>query len=86
MLQSLFVSLSHTQTLNHADTHKQTHTLSLSFSLSLTPFLFLTYFRCEDYYGIRLVQQLRAMPDKMKARAEIAVYMHNFDEAEAIYR
>jgi hypothetical protein len=26
------------------------------------------------------------MPDKMKARAEVAVYMHNFDEAEAIYR
>lgn len=43
-------------------------------------------FRCGDYYGIRLVQQLRGMPDKMKARAEVAVYMHNFDEAEAIYR
>ena len=43
-------------------------------------------FRCQDYYGIRLVQQLRGMPDKMKARAEVAVFMHNFDEAEAIYR
>ena len=43
-------------------------------------------FRCGDYYGIRLVQQLRSMPDKMKARAEVAVYMQNFDEAEAIYR
>jgi WD repeat-containing protein 35 len=45
-----------------------------------------SFVRCGDYYGIKLVQRLRGMPDKMKARAEVAVYMHNFDEAEAIYR
>lgn len=70
-----------------------TLTLALTLILTFTHFLTLKYhflllslLRCEDYYGIRLVQQLRAMPDKMKARAEVAVYMHNFDEAEAIYR
>jgi WD repeat-containing protein 35 len=31
------------------------------------------FVRCGDYYGIKLVQQLRSMPDKMKARAEVAV-------------
>lgn len=44
------------------------------------------FVRCSDYYGIQLVKQLRSMPDKMKARAEVAVYMGKFDEAESIYR
>ena len=44
------------------------------------------FVRSGDYHGIKFVQQLRSMPDKMKARAEVAVYLHNFDEAEGIYR
>jgi WD repeat-containing protein 35 len=44
------------------------------------------FVRCGDYHGIKFVQQLRTMPDKMKARAEVAVHLHNFDEAEGIYR
>ena len=44
------------------------------------------FVRCNDYYGIQLVKQLRSMPDKMKARAEVAVHLKRFDEAEAIYR
>lgn len=40
----------------------------------------------EDYAGLQLVKQLRCMPDRNKAKAEIAVYMKRFDEAESIYR
>jgi WD repeat-containing protein 35 len=43
------------------------------------------FVRCEDYYSLQLVKQLRSMPDKMKMRAEIAVYLGKYDEAEAIY-
>ncbi len=44
--------------------------------------------RCGDYFGLQLVKQLRTMvlSDKMKARAEVAVYLSKFDEAEIIYR
>jgi len=43
---------------------------------------------CEEYHAIQLVcvRQLRDMPDKMKARAEVAVHLKRYDEAEAIYR
>ena len=34
-----------------------------------------SFVRCEEYHGIQLVRQLRDMPDKMKARAEVAVYL-----------
>ena len=44
------------------------------------------FVRCSDYYGIQLVKQLRSMPDKMKARAEVALYLGMYDEAESIYR
>ena len=44
------------------------------------------FVRCGDYHGIQLIKQLRTMPDKMKARAEVAVYLKKFDEAENIYR
>lgn len=47
------------------------------------------FVRCGDYYGIQLVKHLRAIcsvSDKMKARAEVAVYLRKFDEAESIYR
>ena len=44
------------------------------------------FVRREDYYGVQLVKQLRAMPDKMKARALVAVHLKRYDEAEAIYR
>ena len=44
------------------------------------------FVHCKDYYGVQLVKQLRTMPDKMKARAEVAVYMGKYDEAESIYR
>lgn len=44
------------------------------------------FVRSSDYYGVQLVKQLGAMPDKMKARAEAAVYLGKFDEAEGIYR
>ena len=44
------------------------------------------FVKCGDYYGIQLVKQLRAMPDKMKARAEVALHNLSFDEAENIYR
>ena len=45
-----------------------------------------SFVRCQDYYGIQLVKQLKSMPDKMKARAEVAVFMGKYDEAESIYR
>jgi WD repeat-containing protein 35 len=44
------------------------------------------FVRCEDYHAIQLVRQLREMTDKMKARAEVAVYLKRYDEAEAVYR
>ena len=44
------------------------------------------FVRCGDYYGVQLVKQLLLMPDKMKARAEAALYLSKFDEAENIYR
>lgn len=44
------------------------------------------YVRCGDYHGVQLVKQLLLMPDKMKARAEAAVSLGKFDEAENIYR
>jgi WD repeat-containing protein 35 len=44
-----------------------------------------SFVKCEDYYGVQLVKQLRSMPDKMKMRAEVAVYLGRFDEAESIY-
>ena len=44
------------------------------------------FVRCEDYHAIQLVRQLREMTDKMKARAEVAVYLKRHDEAEAVYR
>ena len=45
-----------------------------------------SFVKCGDYYGIQLVKQLRAMPDKMKARAEVALHNLRFDEAENIYK
>jgi WD repeat-containing protein 35 len=45
-----------------------------------------SFVRYQDYYGVQLVKQLRGMPDKMKARAEVAVYLSKYDEAESIYR
>jgi WD repeat-containing protein 35 len=53
----------------------------LEFSLAEKCFV-----RCSDYYGIQFVKTLETMPDKMKARAEVAVYLQRFDEAESIYR
>ena len=44
------------------------------------------FVRGENYYGIQLVKQLRAMTDKNKAKAEVAVFLGRFDEAESIYR
>lgn len=46
------------------------------------------FVKIKDYYGIQLVKQLKTMVlnDKMKARAEVAVYLNKFDEAESIYR
>jgi WD repeat-containing protein 35 len=44
------------------------------------------FVRYQDYYGVQLVKQLKGMPDKMKARAEVAVYLSKYDEAESIYR
>ena len=44
------------------------------------------FVHCKDYHGIQLVKQLRSMPDSMKARAEVAVYMGKYDDAESIYR
>ena len=32
------------------------------------------------------VKQLRSMPDKMKAKAEVAAHLQRYDEAEAVYR
>lgn len=45
-----------------------------------------SFVRYQDYYGVQLVKQLRGMSDKMKARAEVAVFMGKYDEAESIYR
>jgi WD repeat-containing protein 35 len=47
-----------------------------------------SFVKCEDYHAIQLVRQLREMEatDKMKARAEVAVYLKKYDDAEALYR
>jgi len=45
-----------------------------------------SFVRFEDYYGIKFCQRLATMPDKMKARAEVAAYLRRYDEAESIYR
>jgi WD repeat-containing protein 35 len=45
-----------------------------------------SFIRCEDYYSIMFVKQVMTMTDKMKARAEIAIYLAHFDEAEGLYR
>ncbi len=42
--------------------------------------------RCTDYQGIQFVKRLGVIHDKMKQRAEIAVYFQRYDEAESIYR
>lgn len=44
------------------------------------------FVRFGDYHGIQLVKQLRTMSDRMKARAEVAVYLQRYDDAESIYR
>ena len=44
------------------------------------------FVRSHDYFGLQLVKQLRSMPDKMKRRAEVELYMGRYDEAETIYR
>lgn len=44
------------------------------------------FVRYGDYFGIKFAQQMAQMPDKMKARAEVAVFLQRFDEAEGIYR
>jgi WD repeat-containing protein 35 len=46
-----------------------------------------SFVKCGDYHAIQLVRQLREMMiDKMKARAEVAVYLKKYDDAEAVYR
>ena len=45
-----------------------------------------SFVKCQDYYGIQLVKQLRTMSDKMKARAQVDVYLGKYDEAETVYR
>jgi WD repeat-containing protein 35 len=43
------------------------------------------FVRYSDYFGIKFAQQMAQMPDKMKARAEVAVFLSRSDEAEGIY-
>ncbi len=43
------------------------------------------FVRLEDYPGLRFVEKLKHL-EKLKARAEVAVYQSRFDEAENIYR
>jgi len=44
------------------------------------------FVRCGDYQGIQFVKRLRQLKDKMKQKAEVAVYFQRYDEAENIYR
>jgi len=44
------------------------------------------FVRCSDYKGIQYVKRLNSLGDKMKQRAEVAVYFGRIDEAEMIYR
>ncbi|CAM9895088.1 unnamed protein product [Heterosigma akashiwo] len=44
------------------------------------------FVRCGDYGGLQAVRRLQGLSDRMKQRAEVAVYFKRFDEAEAIYR
>lgn len=44
------------------------------------------FVRFSDYFGIKFAQNLATMSDKMKARAEVAMFLSRFDEAEGIYR
>merc|ERR1719221_407095 len=44
------------------------------------------FVRFEDYQGIQFVKQLRLLEDRVKQKAEVAVYFQRFDEAESLYR
>jgi len=44
------------------------------------------FVRCKDYQGIQYVKRLQGLGDRMKQRAEVALYFKRFDEAESIYR
>lgn len=44
------------------------------------------FMRSADYQGIQFVKRLRRLDDKMKQKAEVAVYFQRFDEAESLYR
>jgi WD repeat-containing protein 35 len=44
------------------------------------------FVKCVDYQGIQFVKRLRRLDDKVKQRAEVAVYFQRFDEAETLYR
>merc|ERR1719230_1377477 len=44
------------------------------------------FVRFEDYQGIQLVKRLRLLDDRVKQKAEVAVYFQRFDEAESLYR
>ena len=40
------------------------------------------FVRCSDYQGIQCVKRIMALNDRMKQRAEVAVYFGRVDEAE----
>lgn len=44
------------------------------------------FVRCADYSGIRFVQRLAGLTDRMKQRAEVCAWFGRYDEAEALYR
>ncbi len=53
---------------------------------SPTPSHAQAFVKLVDYQGIQFVKRLRRLDDKVKQRAEVAVYFQRFDEAEALYR
>mmetsp|Transcript_13455 Transcript_13455/g.34500 ORF Transcript_13455/g.34500 Transcript_13455/m.34500 type:complete len:812 (+) Transcript_13455:111-2546(+) len=44
-----------------------------------------SFVKCEDYPGIDFVKRVREMDDEGRQAAEVAVYFHRFEEAEARY-
>jgi hypothetical protein len=58
---------------------------SLSYPLPFVPSA-QAFVKLVDYQGIQFVKRLRRLDDKVKQRAEVAVYFQRFDEAETLYR
>ncbi|CAN0200003.1 unnamed protein product [Discosporangium mesarthrocarpum] len=44
------------------------------------------FVRIRDFHGVRLVNRLGSISDRIKRRAEVSAYFERHDDAEALYR